>query len=187
MSKVLGEVLAVNQFLRLPETKPALEFVGGRVVQKVSPKSRHSVIQTKLASRIEVFAVPRRLGQPYVELRCTFGGLSLVPDIAFIAQGRIPHDSTGKIVDDVMLAPDLAIEILSQGQTVKELTEKLKLSLKKGVRLGWLFQPTKEQVLVFRPGARPQSLGRGDTLSGEDVLPGFTLPVAAVYDWLTEG
>src|SRR4051812_31949615 len=71
--------MTLDQFLVLPEAKPALEFLDGLVVQKVSPKTTHSVLQTELVARVREYARPRRLGSPYIELRCTFGGRSMVP------------------------------------------------------------------------------------------------------------
>lgn len=184
--KVLGEVLTVKQFLRLPETKPPLEFVDGRVVQKVSPKTTHNVLQGALWTYMRNFARASRLGQVILTQRCTFGGQSVVPDIAFFAEGRIARTPSGKLVEDVFVAPDLAIEILSRGQTVKELSNKLKQSVRKGVKLAWLIQPSRELMHVFRPDAGVLTLERGDTLTADEVLPGFALSVAEMFDWLKQ-
>lgn len=183
----LGEVLTVEQFLRLPEVKPALEFIRGRVIQKMSSGTSHSTIQGLLASALFQHASPLKLGQPFIELRCTFGGDSLVPDIAFFARGRIPRGADGRLVDDVMLPPDLAIEVMSRGQTVTNLSKPLERAIRKGVRLAWLIQPRQDRVYVFRPGRDVEVLEPGATLSGEEVVPGFALPVAEMFGWLSEG
>ena len=101
---VILDDLTLEQFLRLPEAKPALEYIDGKVVQKVSRDDTHSVLQSDLAAKIKEFASGQRgIGQPYIELRCTFGKNSIVPDISFFARGRIPKDKHGKRVDDVFL------------------------------------------------------------------------------------
>ena len=182
----LGEVLTVEQFLRLPEVKPALEFVGGRVIQKMSPKTSHSILQTFLSASLLQHAWPRKLGQPYIELRCTFGGESLVPDISYIERGRIPKGTDGLRVEDVMFPPDLAIEVISNGQTIKNLSMRIERAIREGVRLAWLIQPGHDRVFVFRPDQPVEILGRDGTLSGEAVVPGFTLPVAEIFGWLSE-
>jgi Uma2 family endonuclease len=183
---VLFEGLTLEQFLLLPEAKPALEYIDGKVVQKVSPKTTHSVIQTLLCSRILERSRRRRMGLPYIELRCTFGKNSIVSDISYFARGRIPKDKHGKKVDDVFLAPDLAIEVLSRGQTIKNLTARMTWCVQHGVRLAWLIQPTRSRVFVFQPDRGTQILELGDILSGEDVLPGFALPLDEMFGWLFE-
>jgi Uma2 family endonuclease len=180
---VIFDGLTLEQFLRLPEAKPALEYIDGKVVQKVAAKRAHSVLQTLLSARLLEHARPRRLGLPYIELRCTFGGRSLVPDLSFFVRGRIPKDAKGKLVDDVFLAPDWAIEIISPGQTVKNLSARLTWCVAHGVRLAWLIQPTRERALIFRP---VETLERDAILSGEDVLPGFALTLAELFGWLVE-
>ncbi len=184
---VIFEGLTLNQFLRLPEAKPALEYIDGKVVQKVSPKTTHSVLQGDLALKINTFATGRRkLGRPYLELRCTFGNRSIVPDISFFARGRIPKGKDGKRVDDVFLAPDLAIEIISRGQTIKNLTARMTWCVQNGVRLAWLIQPTRSRVFVFQPDRATKILESGEALSGEDVLPGFALSLDEMFGWLFE-
>jgi Uma2 family endonuclease len=175
MGRVIYDTLSLEQFLRLPEAKPALEYIDGMVVQKESPKRIHSSLQLDIGAEIRAFARPRHLGRIYPELRCTFGGRSLVPDLSYFRRGKIPRDPDGKQADDIHLPPDLAIEILSPGQTVRNLTLRLNWSLRNGVRLAWLLQPRKERAFVFRPGREVQVVGRSEFLDGEEVIPGFRI------------
>ena len=78
----LPQALTLEEFLELPERKPALEFADGTVTQKVAPKGRHSTLQGRFSDWINHFAVPRRLAYAFPELRTTFGGASYVPDIS---------------------------------------------------------------------------------------------------------
>jgi Uma2 family endonuclease len=89
-------------------------------------------------------------------------------------------------VDDVFLSPNLAIEIISPGQTVKALSARATWCVAHGVRLCWVIRPTRSRVHVFRPGQPPEVLEVGDTLSGEPVLPGFALPLAELFGWLID-
>jgi Uma2 family endonuclease len=184
--RVVYRGMSLEQFLRLPEAKPALEYLQGMAVQKVSPKTTHSVLQGRLGGHLDEYARPGKLGRYYPELRCTFGGRSLVPDIAFFRRGRIPRDAQGRLVDDIFLPPDLMIEIISPGQTLKSLSARSTWCLAHGVRLCWVIQPTKNRVHGFVPAAQVQVLGVGDTLLGHDVLPGFALPQAELFGWLLE-
>jgi Uma2 family endonuclease len=178
------EVLTLEQFLLLPEVKPPLEFLQGRVEQKVSPTLPHGAFTTGLASAINQYARPRRLSRAVVEVRCSFGGESFIPDLCVFARGRIPKDSRGQLVEKVFQAPDLAAEVISPGQTLVKLTARLDRCLRKGVRLAWLIQPRRRRVFVFHPGRPRQTLGLGDVLPGDDVLPGFALPLDEMFGWL---
>ena len=184
MSTAVREVLTLEQFLQLPEIKPPLEFLQGRVVQKVSPTLPHGAIAIDLGSAINQHARPRRLGRAFVEVRCSFGGESFVPDLCFFVRGRVPKDSGGQLVEKVFQPPDLAVEIISPGQTVAQLSARLERCIRKGVRLAWLIQPRRRRVFVFHPGQTRQTLELGDVLPGEDVLPGFALPLDELFGWL---
>jgi Uma2 family endonuclease len=186
MPHAIFEDLTLERFLRLPEAKPALEFIDGKVVQKVSPKRSHGLLQSMLSASILNHARPRRLGLPYSELRCVFGGMALVPDLVFIRKGRIPKDARGKLEEDLVLAPDLMIEVISPGQTVRSMLARLNRSVAAGVRLGWLIQPRRSRVFVVSPGTPTVILEPGSILDGGDVLPGFTLPLAELFGWLDE-
>jgi Uma2 family endonuclease len=186
MPHVIYDTLTLKQFLRLPEAKPALEYIDGLVVQKAYSGTTRSLLRSRLIAALFTHARPSRLGFPYVSLRCTFGGQSLVSDISFFVPGRIPRDQNGLPVDDVFLAPDLAIEIISPGQTVKDLSARLSWCVAHGVRLGWLIQPTKNRAYVFRPESPRSILEMGETLDGGEVLPGFELPLAELFGWLLE-
>lgn len=184
--RVIYDNLTLRQFLRLPETKPALEYIDGMVVQKVSPKRTHSLLQINLGAEILGFARLRRLGQVYSELRCTFKGRALVPDLSFFRRGRIPRDAAGKPVEDVSIAPDLAIEIISPGQTIKDLTARLGWCVHHGVELAWLIQPRKERAFAFRPNQPVETLERDRSLDGEAVIPGFHLALDDLFSWVDE-
>ena len=178
------EVLTLEDFLRLPEIKPALEFLDGRIVQKMSPNWHHSRIEAKLPARIDEVAEEPRLGLSAVELRCSFGGESYVPDISYFVWDRLPIDDEGRLLEKCVLAPDWSIEILSPGQTVKQLTARLKRLVAKGVRLGWLIQPRKSRVFVVLPGGIVRTFEVGEILDAEPVLPGFRITVAEMFGWL---
>ena len=78
-------------------------------------------------------------------------------------------------------APDLAIEVLSPGDSAEEVDEKIQEWLAAGVRLLWIVNPKAQTISVYRPGGL-SVLRRGDTLSGEDVVPNFQCLVSAIVD-----
>jgi Uma2 family endonuclease len=76
--------LSLEEFLKSPETKPASEYIDGRIYQKPMPQGKHRRIQTRLSATINQVGEPSKLVLALTELRCTFGGRSLVPDIAVV-------------------------------------------------------------------------------------------------------
>jgi Uma2 family endonuclease len=184
MSLIGEDESAIGQFRRLPEIKPSLELFDGRVIQKVSPKVPHSYLQPDLCGSLNQFARPRRLGRAGTELRCTFGGVSLVFDVSFFVLDRMPAFRRNSEAPDVLYPPDIAVEILSPGQTVGEQSARLRFAIRRGTRIGWLIHPIRETVTVYRPRRRAEILRAGDTLSGEDVLPGYRLPINELFGWL---
>lgn len=84
MVQASSQPLTLEEFLTLPETKPAGEFINGRILTKPMPKTRHSRLQGKLASTINHVVEEQQIAYAFPELRCTFGGRSIVPDIAVL-------------------------------------------------------------------------------------------------------
>ena len=74
--------ITLEEFLAMPETKPASEYIDGKIFQKPMPKGKHSTIQTELSTAINTTLKPPKIARAFSELRCTFGGRSTVPDVA---------------------------------------------------------------------------------------------------------
>jgi Uma2 family endonuclease len=100
-------------------------------------------------------------------------------DAAFVVAGRIP--SSGRPTRFWEGPPDLAIEVVSPSDTLQEVEEKVDDYLAAGTRRVWVVNPKRRTVTVYRPGAQPEVLREADGLAGEDVLPGFRCPVAALF------
>lgn len=184
---VAGGRMTLEEFLTLPEEEPALEYVDGEVVQKVSPKTWHSELQITFASQMRGVAQSRRLAHVLTEHRSTYGGRSTVPDIAVYRWGRIPRDGRGRLVNDVTVPPDIAVEIVSPDQSLGNLIRRCHWYIQNGVQVALLLDPDDSTIRDFRPGTEPVVLRPGDILDLGDVLPGFTLDVGGLFDVLTEG
>jgi Uma2 family endonuclease len=101
------------------------------------------------------------------------------PDWAFIARERLPQPVPKGFA---AIVPDAVLEVRSPSDTPKEAREKVARWLAAGVRLVWELNPKTRVLTVYRPETEPQSLGIEDTLSGEEVLPGFTLPLRRLFE-----
>jgi Uma2 family endonuclease len=101
------------------------------------------------------------------------------PDASFVARGRFTDGVIPK--GDVGFAPDLAVEVVSPNDFYDEIDVKVSEYLGAGVRLVWIVSPATKTVLVRRPDKTCAALDVSDTLSGEEVLPGFTCAVAELF------
>ncbi len=173
----------LHEFLKLPERKPALEFEGGVVVQKVWPKGKHGRLQSKLAELIDRFAEPRKLAMAFTETRATYANSSVVPDIAVYAWDRIP-DREDEVANDFLVPPDIAVEVVSPKQSVMALVRKCQRFVERGSRLALLVDPEDRSVLLFQPGGRARALRGPDRINLDAVLPGFELTVQQLFDTL---
>jgi Uma2 family endonuclease len=107
-------------------------------------------------------------------------GLVRIPDVAFLSWDRLPgREYPNEPIPD--LAPDLAVEILSEGNTRKEMLRKLKDYILAGVRLVWFVDPDRRVVEVYTAPDQVTRLTEGQTLDGGEVLPGFTLPLRRLF------
>lgn len=102
----------------------------------------------------------------------------MAPDFAFVAQERLPDPLPDSFVPVV---PDLVVETRSPSDTQRKAVEKAEGWLQAGVRLVWEINPKTRVLTVYHAGRLPQALNANETLEGEDVLPGFTLPLALIF------
>ena len=174
--------LTLEQFLALPERKPALEFADGVVTQKVAPKLWHSRLQWEVAALFNHFAEPRGLAFAFPELRCTFGGRSQVPDVAVIRWERLPVTASGELEqEDYREPPDIAVEIVSPRQSVRALEQRCRWYVEHGVEAALLVDPQPRSIRVFRPGGSMEIFRGTDSITFGDILPGFVLDVQALF------
>ena len=176
--------LTLEAFLKLPETKPPSEYIGGEIIQKPMPKTRHSRLQGKLSHAINQVTEARQIAYAFLELRCTFGNRSIIPDIAVFYWQSIELDENGEPLDDVLMAPDWTIEILSPDQSPNRVTGNILHCLKNGCQFGWLIDPDDRSILVFQPQQQPELLHQADRLP---VLENIELELTAeqVFGWLS--
>lgn len=100
------------------------------------------------------------------------------PDLAFVSKARLP---TERVTGWGTVIPDLVVEVVSPSDRATEVREKVEDWLRAGVRLVWVVYPSVRTVDVYRPGSDVRVLGEADVLEGEDVVPGFSLPVRQIF------
>lgn len=179
--------VSLEEFLTLPETKPASEYIDGKIIQKPMPKGKHSTIQGELIIALNSAFKPQKIARAFPELRCTFGGRSTVPDVTVFTWDRIPRDDNGEIADSFQAAPDWTIEILSPQQSQTRVTKNIIHCLANGTKLGWLIDPEEQTVLVYFPAQQPAFFEAvTDILPVPDFAQTFGLTLGELFGWLLE-
>lgn len=181
VAKKLYTVEEFEQFLADPANQERrFELIHGEIVEKM-PTEEHGLIAANILSFLWNYAKPRKLGRGGMEIR---HGLpedtynDRLPDIAFNRDLERPVVEQGSVPK----MPDLAVDVKSPSDSYRKLREKADYYLQNGSKLAWLVYPEKHLVEVYRPDADSILLTAEDTLDGGEVLPGFTLPVQAIFD-----
>jgi Uma2 family endonuclease len=158
------------------------ELVDGTLVEKPMGLSE-SMIAAQILRKIGNFAEEHDLDLPSGKAGTMrlLKALVRAPDVAFLCWDKLPDRMLpSKPMPDV--APDLAVDVLSQSNTPQEMQRELREYSLAGVRLVWVIDPLGRQAEVHTWLEAPAAtFGEGQVLDGGDVLPGFTLPLAQLF------
>ena len=109
-------------------------------------------------------------------------GSTRSPDAAWITLERWNNLTPAQRKKFLPLCPDFVVELVSESDDVAETRLKMQEYLDNGLRLGWLINPQLQQVEIYRPNQEVERLQSPIRLSGENVLPGFTLDLQPIFD-----
>lgn len=157
------------------------ELVEGVLVEKAMG-FQEACLAIALGSILRAFVRPRNLGliSGADGMMRLASGLVRIPDVAFVSWDRLP----GRRMPTVpipALAPDLAVEVLSAGNTPDEMARKRHDYFTAGVRLVWIVDPVARTVAVYTAPDDAMVLAETALLDGGEVLPGFTLPLQELF------
>lgn len=180
-------LLTADQLLALPEDGYRYELVEGRLVRMSPTGFEHGAIVLAMLREIDRFVQEHALGTVspaetgFLISSPSQPDVVLAPDLAFIEAVRAPTPTSPEWKKFPRLIPDLVVEVASPSQGRSEMAAKVRVWLEAGVRIAWLVLPDDRMVEVWRSGAPAQALPIGGELQGEDVLPGFTIPVGRLF------
>ena len=173
--------LTPDDVLALPD-EVGYELVDGRLVE-LSMSSLSQYFAARLTRFLGVNCDDSGLAHVFVESGyvCFAGRPNRMrrPDVSCVRVDRLPFDQIGQ--GYMKIRPDLAVEVISPGDRVIELEEKLDDYRLAGIPLVWLIYPNTRRVRVIRLEGPPTDLGPEDELTGEDVLPGFRCAVSRLF------
>jgi Uma2 family endonuclease len=179
MSIVKGHA-TIDDLRRMPEDGRKYELVDGEIL--VSPAGmRHAKVAGRIFHLIATHLESSPAGEAYpdnVGIHLPNGNVRS-PDVTFVRYEKLPGGESP--VGFGELVPDLAVEVLSPNDSVRQVATKIGEFLECGVGLVWLVDPERRTVVVYRSLVDTQTLGESDIIDGGDVLPGFSVPVRRFF------
>ena len=173
------EVLAMTLEEFLESDLEDYEYVKGELVPVPPTSAEHGRISTNLFLPLGVYVRENQLGDVYMpDTGFTVGERIMIPDIAFISRERIPADMSKAFP----IPPDLAVEVVSRTDALHRVEEKAFAYLEAGTQLVWVLKPVSKTVTVYRSETNIILLTRDDTLTGEEIIKGFSCQVAELFE-----
>lgn len=177
--------MSAEELLALPPDGFRYELIRGQLRQMTPSGYGHGVIVGNLTTPLGEHVRAHRLGhvcgaETGFRIARTPDTVR-APDIAFIRRDRQGEEPLPEGFFEG--PPDLAVEVLSPSDTAFDVDEKIAEWLRAGCAMAWVVNGRRRSVSVHRPGGLVSVLTETDTLDGGDVLPGFRLPVARIFEW----
>ncbi len=171
------DTMTMDEFLE--NDLEGYEYVKGELVPMAAAAIVHGEVGINLIIPLGIHVRENQLGRLY-SLETTFqlGDRVVKPDIAFVSAKRLSEEKFKGFPE----APDLAIEIVSPSDKQYDVIDKVLAYLEAGTRLVWVIEPLMKTVMVYRSETDITLLNYEDTLSGEDVVEGFSCAVSELFE-----
>jgi len=172
-------LVTVQEFLQWPEVEGQhIELIHGEVISMASGHIPHEVVKKNLNKILVLWLAQNSQAELFAEsMYHVDEHNALIPDLSVLFPGRIAPGSTGWIPG----APELAIEVVSS-EPAARLEDKIELYLSHGSRSVWVVHPKKRIVRVFDVSGGAKRFERDQQLADPNVLPGFSISTAAIFD-----
>jgi Uma2 family endonuclease len=160
------------------------EVVDGKIVENPPMGARESILASYLLVLISPIARSNRLGWVVNETLFMIDParkLKRRPDVAFVSAERwslklqVPASETWDVV------PDLTVEVISESNSANAVARKIDEYFKAGVRIVWVIYPITNKIYVYDSPTQVRILQLGDELNGEGIIPGFHVPLSALF------
>jgi Uma2 family endonuclease len=181
MATVSAKLITAEEFARMPnpEDGSQQELVRGEILTMPPPKGLHGACCSKIDRRLGIYVDMHHSGRLFVNDTGfiterdpdTVRGL----DIGYWTYERLPQIPIDEYIE---VAPDLAVEVLSPGNRPGQIREKVREYFNRGVRMVWIVDPFDRTIMVYRSADEGRIFHENATISGEDVLPGFSCTVS---------
>jgi Uma2 family endonuclease len=176
----LADVAALPE--HLPSGAVSFELHHGRLVPMSPPGATHGNLQIRLGSALVTQGEEKGHGKAYTEVGVVLARNPdhlVGADAAFVTKRSIPVRETKEGFLETI--PELVVEIRSKNDTTAEIDEKVTDYLNAGVHLVWIVDPDPESVSERRPNLPPNAYRKTETLTCQDIIPGFRLALADLF------
>ncbi len=155
------------------------EYIKGELIPVPPTSMEHGDISADLFWFLSLHVRENQLGRVYMpDTGFRVGERVLMPDIAFLSNEHLPDDRSKASP----VPPDLAVEVVSRTDIEYQIEEKAFAYLEAGTQLVWVLKPVSKTVTVYRSEVDITLLTRNDTLTGENVIEGFSCQVAELFE-----
>lgn len=178
------KLLTAAELLQMPDNGFRYDLIEGELRQMPPAGYEHGKIIVRLTAPLARHVEENSLGdvcaaETGFKLKSNPDTV-LAPDLSFVRQERVAEVGGQKGFGQG--APDLVVEVVSPGNTVAEMEEKIEKWLEAGARLIWVISPKLRTVTVYRSLLEIKVLTEQDVLDGEEIVPGFRFPVRRLFD-----
>lgn len=186
-----SEHMTLDEFVRANDEEGSFELINGERIPVMPTALEPNLFMNLMLFILQTYCKQHKLGK--VSAEQTFVLLydesnwvtgSRIPDILFVSALRwkeYMRNAPDLRSRPLVMTPDLVVEIMSPTDRYKDVENKAELYLQDGVKIIWVVDVVKRRVRVFK-GNIITKLGDGDTLTGEDIIPGFTLDLTQFFD-----
>ena len=173
--------------ISVPESEVGklFEIVDGQTVEKPPRGNFQGVVASLLVEKMAPYARAQGLGRVVSEMLFKLdptGKLKRRPDLAFASYERWPRVRKIDFENGWEVIPELAVEVISRSDKADEVIAKIREYFQAGVLRVWVVYPVERQVYVYESPKKNIILGEGDDLDGGDLLPGFRLSLAELFE-----
>jgi Uma2 family endonuclease len=179
-NKPAKKVWTDEEIMSLPDSGYSYELVNGELAMSPKNNPRHGRTCIKISTRMETFAEKHNLGWVF-DSNTGFWMVNRnlrAPDVSFITTARLPQEHEQGFFEG---APDLIVEVLSPTNRRGEMDERLRDFFESGTKLAWIINTDQQFAEVCHSLTDRKIVGSGGVLDGEDLLPGFKLPLAELF------
>ncbi|HEY3109388.1 MAG TPA: Uma2 family endonuclease [Chloroflexota bacterium] len=174
--------VTADELFCMPEDGWRYELRAGELLQMVPPGYQHGRFSSRLNVALGAYVLAQDLGDVVIEVGFRLSrdpDTVRAPDIAFVSRARIPAGELPIAYWEG--APDLAVEMISPSESAEDIREKIDEYIRAGARLVWILFPRLRSAEVWRADGSWLKVGPEAALSGEDVVPGFSIPLAQIF------
>jgi Uma2 family endonuclease len=174
--------MTADELLAMPDDGVRRELVAGELREMTPPGERHGDAAQNINRSLDAHVFARRLGKVRPEIGYLLKSepdTVRAPGVSFVQGDRLP--AGGPMPGYFRGAPDLAVEVVSPHDRSSEVRAKVREYLAAGTAMVVVVDPEDRTVSVYRPGRDPLDLTEADVIDGEDVLPGWRMPVRDIF------